>query len=73
MQYVMRVGIGIVNFVRKRGSIYCQFQIMMEENTATQIMMHWGVRWLRRGSITERMYQLRNELTTFVRENTRKE
>ena len=70
MQEVMRVVVKTVNFVRSRGLNHRQFQQLMEEIDSQygDLLYYCEVRWLSRGAMLERVYQLRNELTTFVRE-----
>ena len=59
-----------MNFVRSRGLNHRQFQQLMEEINSQygDLLYYCEVRWLSRGAMLERVYQLRNELTTFVRE-----
>ena len=67
MQEVMRVVIKIVNFVRARGLYHRQFQHMLEEmdNQYGDLLYYCEVRWLSRGAMLQRVYQLRAELTIF--------
>ena len=70
MQEVMRVVIKIVNFARARGLYHRQFQHMLEEmdNQYGDLLYYCEVRWLSRGVMLQRVYQLRTELTNFLRE-----
>ena len=70
MQEVMRVVIKIVNFVRARGLYHRQFQHMLEEmdNQYGDLLYYCEVRWLSRGAMLQRVYQLRAELTISLRE-----
>ena len=70
MQEVMRVVIKIVNFVRARGLYHRQFQHMLEEmdNQYGDLLYYCEVRWLSRGEMLQGVYQLRAELTNFLKE-----
>ena len=70
MQVVMRVVIIIMSFVRARVLNHRQFQHMLEEmdNQYGDLLYYYEVRWLSRGAMLQRVYQLRAELTIFSRE-----
>ncbi|KAI6651832.1 general transcription factor II-I repeat domain-containing protein 2-like [Oopsacas minuta] len=70
IQVVMRVVIKIVSFMRARGLYHRQFQHMLDEmdNQYGDLLYYCEVRWLSRGTMLQRVYQLRAELTNLLRE-----
>ena len=70
MQEVMRVVIKLLNFVRTRALYHRQFQQLLEEMDSQygDLLFYIEVRWLSRGAMLQRVYQVRDELAMFVRE-----
>ena len=68
MQNVMSVVVKTVNLVRKQGLNHRQFQHLSLEMNAEygDLLFYCEVRWLSRGAMLRRVYQLRNELSAFV-------
>ncbi|KAI0238315.1 General transcription factor II-I repeat domain-containing protein 2A, partial [Lamellibrachia satsuma] len=68
MQNVMSVVVKTVNFVRARGLNHRQFQHLLAEMNAQyqDLLYYCEVRWLSRGVMLCRVYELRNEISLFM-------
>ena len=68
MQYVMSVIVKTVNFVRARGLNHRQFHHLLAEMNAQyqNLLYNCEVRWLSRGAMLRRVYELRNEISLFM-------
>ena len=70
MTGLMSTEVKIINFVLARGLNHRQFRSLLEEmNPQYQDMVYFcEVRWLSRGAMLQRFYDLRNEIVTFLKE-----
>lgn len=68
LENVMSVVVKTVNFIKSRGLNHRQFQSLMTELEAeyTDVIYHSEVRWLSRGNVLKRFYDLRQEIETFM-------
>lgn len=71
MSHVMDVVIKTVNFIRARGLKHRQFNSLLEEIHAHGLPYHTEVRWLSRGLVLKRFYELRSEIKMFMHEKGR--
>ncbi|XP_042214955.1 general transcription factor II-I repeat domain-containing protein 2A-like [Homarus americanus] len=72
MDNVMDVVIKTVNFIRARVLNHRQFNCLLEENENTHgLPYHTDVRWLSRGVILKRFYELRSEIHMFMEKKGR--
>ena len=70
MTGLMSTVVKIINFVLTRGLNHRQFRSLLEEiNAQFQDMVYFcEVRWLSRGAMWQRFYDLRNEIVTFLKQ-----
>ena len=66
MDHVMDVVIKTVNFIRARGLNHRQFNSLLEEIHTNGLPYHTDVRWLSRGVVLKRFYELRSEIQRFM-------
>ncbi|XP_042228654.1 general transcription factor II-I repeat domain-containing protein 2-like [Homarus americanus] len=72
MDKVMDVVIKTVNFIHAQGLNHRQFNCLLEENENTHgLPYHTDVRWLRRGVVLKRFYELRSEIQMFMEQKGR--
>ena len=64
----MQVAVKTVNFILARGLNHRQFQELLNEvNSEYDYLLYfWEVRWLSRGAMLNRVYQLRKEIADFM-------
>ncbi len=67
---VMKVIIKIVNFIRSRGLNHRQFQLFLDsyDTEHSDLVYYCDVRWLSRGEMLKRVYELREQIVTFMAE-----
>ena len=67
----MDVTVRCVNFIRAKSLNHRLFKLLAEELGAEHsiLLLHAGTRWLSRGSCLDRVYELRLEIKTLLREN----
>lgn len=67
---VLDGAVGIVNFIKARPLNSRLFHILCEEMGAEHqsLLLHTAVRWLSRGKVLDRLYELREELKVFLSE-----
>ena len=65
---VLNTVVSIVNFIKTKPLKSCMFAILCKEVVAdhTNLLLHTEVRWLLRGKVLARVYDLRNELIVFL-------
>jgi hypothetical protein len=65
---VMDIVISIVNYIRKNGLTHRQFQQFLSDMEADQrdVLYYSEVRWLSRGAVLKRFFDLRKEINTFL-------
>ena len=69
MAHVMDVVVSTVNFIRARGLNHRQFNCFLEESENPRgLPYHTDVRWLSRGTVLKRFYELRCEIQIFMEE-----
>ena len=66
MDHVMDVVFKTVNFIRARSLNRRQFNSLLEEINLHGLPYHIDVRWLSRGAVLKRFYQLRSEIQMFL-------
>ena len=68
MRSVMSVAVKVVNFVLARGFNHRQFRDLLMEADAQygDLLYYCEVRWLSRGRMLERLYNLRKEVSAFL-------
>ena len=66
--HVMKIVIKTVNYIRSRALIHRQFQTFLEEVNASygEIIYFTEIRWLSRGNVLKRFFELRNEIKKFM-------
>ena len=71
LKEVLDVTVRCVNFIRAKSLNHRLFKLMAEELGAEHsiLLLHAGTRWLSWGSCLNRVYELRMEIKTFLREN----
>lgn len=64
----MNVVVKTVSFIKARGLNHSQFQHFLTELEAeyTDVIYHCEVRWLSRGNVLKRFYELREEIDMFM-------
>ena len=69
MTGVMSTVVKIINFILARGLNHCQFKSLLEEmNAQYQDVYFCEVRWLSRGAMLQRFYNLGNKTMIFLRQ-----
>ena len=70
MTGLMSTEVKIINFVLARGLNHRQFRSLLEEmNAQHQDLVYFcEIRWLSRGAMLQRFYDLGNEIVTFLKE-----
>ena len=70
MTGLISTAVKIINFVLARGQNHRQFRSLLEEmNAQYQDLVYFcEVRWLSRGAMLQRFYDLGNEIVTFLKE-----
>lgn len=67
MNHVMSVVVKTVNFIRSRGLNHRQFDAFLSENDVhAGLPYNTDVRWLRRGAVLKRFFELRREIEEFM-------
>lgn len=67
MDHVMEVVIRTVNFIRARGLNHRQFDCLLSDNDIKYgLPYHTEVRWLSRGAMLKRFFDLREEIGQFM-------
>lgn len=69
LKEVMNSLIKLINFMRSRSALqHRQFRVFLSEcNSAhSDLLQHNSVRWLSKGQVIERFWQIRQEVTTFL-------
>ena len=69
MTGLMSTLVKIINFVLARGLNHRQFRSLLEEMNAQyqDLMYFFEVRWLSRGAMLQRFYDLQNEIVSFLK------
>ncbi|CAN7937456.1 unnamed protein product [Ixodes hexagonus] len=69
MKGVMDIVFGAVNFIRSRALNHRQFVSLLEMvgSEHSEILYHTEVRWLSRGKVLKRFFDLRHEIDTFLK------
>lgn len=72
MDHVMSVVVKTVNFIRARGINHRQFDTFISDNDVhAGLPYHTDVRWLSRGAVLKRFFELRGEIGQFMEEKGR--
>ena len=71
MNHVMDVVVGTVNFIRARGLNHRQFNKLLDETDVPGLPYRTQVRWLSRGLVLKRFYELRSTIQDFILEKRR--
>lgn len=68
---VMDVAVKVINCIRSRAKNHRLFQVLAKEMGAQHVglLLYTKVRWLSRGKCLSRLYNLKNEVGVFLREN----
>lgn len=68
MEHVMTTVTQVVNFIRAKGLNHRQFKSFLEEcgSEYADVPYHTEVRWLRRGKVLNRCFELREEICQFL-------
>ena len=69
--HVMDVVVGTVNLIRARGLNHRQFSKLLDEIDAPGLPYQTEVRWLSRGFVLKRFYELRSAMQAFILEKGR--
>ncbi|XP_026326221.1 general transcription factor II-I repeat domain-containing protein 2-like [Hyposmocoma kahamanoa] len=69
LQHVMDVVVKTINFIRSRGLNHRQFKGFLDEISAeyNDVTYYCEVRWLSKGKMLKRFYELRNEIADFMK------
>ena len=67
---VFKQVVSVVNFIKFRPSHARLFCVLCDEMGAehNRLLFHSNIRWLSRGKVLERVANLRNEISTFLKE-----
>ncbi|CAK1597303.1 unnamed protein product [Parnassius mnemosyne] len=67
---VMDIVVSTVNYIRKNGLTHRQFQQFLSDTEANHrdVVYYSEVRWLSRGAVLKRFFDLRKEINTFMNE-----
>uniref|UniRef100_A0A0E9XBG8 HAT C-terminal dimerisation domain-containing protein n=1 Tax=Anguilla anguilla TaxID=7936 RepID=A0A0E9XBG8_ANGAN len=72
MDHVMSVVVKTVNFIRARGLNHRQFDTFLSDNVIhAGLPYHTDVRWLSRGAVLKRFFELRGEIRQFMEKKGR--
>lgn len=73
IKHVLDVVVKLVNTIRARGLAHRQFQEFLAsiESDHSDLLYHSKVRWLSAGQVFERVWQLKNEITEFLRQHSK--
>jgi len=73
LKSVMSTVISIVNYIRKSGLNHRQFKSFVEdiESEYGDLLFHSEVRWLSRGKVLKRFYELRYEIEIFMTDKSK--
>uniref|UniRef100_A0A3P8RHG8 Uncharacterized protein n=1 Tax=Astatotilapia calliptera TaxID=8154 RepID=A0A3P8RHG8_ASTCA len=66
MEHVMTAVTRVVNFIRAKGLNHRQFKSFLEECGSEDVPYHTEVRWLSRGKVLNRCFELREEIFQFL-------
>ena len=68
---VVDVAVKVINFIRSRAKNYRLFQLLTKEMGGQYVVLSFyiKVRWLSRGICLSRLYEFKNEVEIFIREN----
>ncbi|XP_064411766.1 general transcription factor II-I repeat domain-containing protein 2A-like [Latimeria chalumnae] len=68
IDHVVRTVVKIVNYIRARGLNHRQFISLLEDTDAEHqdLLYHTHVRWLSLGKVLQRVWELRDEICTFL-------
>ncbi|XP_056642617.1 general transcription factor II-I repeat domain-containing protein 2-like [Diorhabda sublineata] len=66
---VMNVVVKTINFIRSRGLNHRQFKTFLDEISSeyNDVTYYCEVRWMRKGKMLKRFYELRNEIADFMK------
>ncbi|XP_056642605.1 general transcription factor II-I repeat domain-containing protein 2A-like [Diorhabda sublineata] len=66
---VMNVVVKTINFIRSRGLNHRQFKTFLDEISAeyNDVTYYCGIRWMSKGKMLKRFYELRNEIADFIK------
>ena len=68
MNHVMNVVVETADFIRAKGLNHRQFNKLLDETDASGPPYHTEVRWLSRGLVLKRFYELRSTIQNFMLE-----
>jgi hypothetical protein len=68
LENVMSVVVKTINYIKTRGINHRQFQSFLNEieSEYTDVIYHSEVRWLSRGNVLKRFYELKEEIKAFM-------
>uniref|UniRef100_A0A3P9DNK1 SPIN-DOC-like zinc-finger domain-containing protein n=1 Tax=Maylandia zebra TaxID=106582 RepID=A0A3P9DNK1_9CICH len=66
MEHVMTAVTRVINFIRAKGLNHRQFKSFLEECGSEDVPYHTEVRWLSRGKVLNRCFELREEIFQFL-------
>jgi len=67
---VLNIFIKVINFIRASAVNTCIFKVMCEEMGSgfKNLLLHTHVRWLSRGKVLARLFELKTEVEIFLRD-----